>query len=157
MGTSTHDLWGVGIGLGARLARAAERFEILGFAEPQRQRDRARETASETRAAPRDFQVRSSIFRPQQPLKAASARRIGISYGFPMKTIIFPCFSRLFGRNLVVFGLVVVHRCHDLLVVVVACLLLNGVFRGSENQKSQRTSQRARAATGGAYHGHQHP
>ena len=43
MGTSTHDLWGVGIGLGARLARAAERFEILGFVEPLRQRDRARE------------------------------------------------------------------------------------------------------------------
>ena len=41
MGTSTHDLWGVGIGLGARLARAAERFEIFGFWKSERQRDRA--------------------------------------------------------------------------------------------------------------------
>ena len=50
MGTGGLELWGVGIGPGARLAGAATISGIFGFGWRLRQRDRARETAAETRA-----------------------------------------------------------------------------------------------------------
>ena len=40
---------------------------------------------------------------------------------------------------------------------LVACCLPKRQNRRSENQKSKFTSLRERAASGGAYHGHQHP
>ena len=72
MGTGGLELWGVGIGPGARLAGAATISGILGFGSREQQRDRAQLPPKPARVRARGFQVRGSISR-------RSARRGGAS------------------------------------------------------------------------------